>query len=126
MDDSDFQEIMQESLNETIQKIHRIYSDPERWPISLFTTYGHNDALEIKQMRIFSSLANYFLGTFESLLFTKLEKKYNYLIINEDKEQYIKNVTPFFEQLKNEIGKINNHIIDSFMDRSQTIDLNKN
>ena len=112
MEDSLFQEIMQESLNDILGQIDVFVQFPDKVPNTFLISVARTDDQGTKNREAFIAIINYYVGSFESLVRTRLHKKHNLVLTETNQEDYLRNLSPFFDSLKDRLVKIDNNVIE--------------
>lgn len=112
MEDSLFQEIMKESLNDIIGQIDVFVQFPDKVPNSYLVSYRKTDDQGTKNREALIAIVNYYIGSFESLVRTRLHKQHNLVLTKSNQEDYLRNLGPFFELLKKRLTKIDDNVIE--------------
>ena len=122
LEDSLFQEIMEESLNDVTGQIDVFMQFPDKVPNTFLVSYAETDNQKTKDKKAFIAIVNYYIGSFESLVRTRLHRKHNLVLTATNQEDYLRNLSPFFDSLKTQLGKINDDIIEKAFTKLKYID----
>ena len=122
MEDSIFQEIMEESLNDVINQIDVFVQFPDKVPNTFLVSFITTDDQSVKNKKVFIAIVNYYIGSFESLIRTRLYKKHNLVLTETNQEDYLRNLSTFFDSLKKHLAKIDDNVIEKVFTKLKYFD----
>ncbi len=122
MEDNLFQEIMEESLTDVIGQIDVFVQFPDKVPNTFLVSFAKTDTQNIKNKKAFIAIVNYFIGSFESLIRTRIYKKHNLVLTETNQDDYLRNLDPFFDSLKNYLLKIDDSVIEKVFTKLKYLD----